>query len=46
MLEMWLAMNLWIKIYLLNPVPKVDRMDEICGTLPIVINNDLHKISL
>jgi hypothetical protein len=45
MLEMWLASYLKKPIYMLDAIPtEVDRMDEIYGMMPRVINFDLKKI--
>lgn len=45
MLEMGIAAYLEKPIYLLDEIPsQVDRMDEIQGMMPIVINFDLKKI--
>ncbi|HUV80918.1 MAG TPA: hypothetical protein VMW21_00125 [Patescibacteria group bacterium] len=44
-LEMGLAFHLNKKIYLLNPIPEVSYKEEILGMKPIIINNDLVKIS-
>ncbi len=44
LMEMGLA--LWLKkpVYLLNSIPKMQYMEEICGLKPVVIIGDLTKI--
>lgn len=44
-LEMGLAFHLGKNIYMLNPIPEISYKEEILGMKPIVINNDLVKIS-
>jgi len=44
-LEMGLAMHLKKRIYLLNPIPEISCKEEILGMKPIIINNNLSKIS-
>ena len=44
-LEMGLAMHLKKRIYLLNPIPEISCKEEILGMKPIIINNNLNKIS-
>ena len=45
LLEMGLAFYLGKKIYLLNPIPEISYKEEILGMKPIIINNDLIRIS-
>jgi len=44
-LEMGVAMHVNKKIYMLNDIPEVDSKEEILGMKPIIINNDLNRIS-
>ena len=44
LIEMAFAHILNKKIYLLNPVPKLNYTDEIEAMQPIIINNDLKLI--
>ena len=44
-LEIGLAFHLSKPIYLLNPIPEQDNREELLGMKPIVIDNDLTKIS-
>lgn len=43
-LEMGFAHVLAKKIFLLNPIPKMNYRDEIEAMQPIILNNDLSKI--
>jgi len=45
LMEMGLAFYLKKKIYLLNEIPEISYKEEILGVKPIVINNDLKRIS-
>ena len=45
LLEMGLAFHLNKKLFLLNDIPEMDYKEEILGMKPIVIHNDLTKIT-
>jgi len=45
LLEMGLAFHLNKKLFLLNNIPEISYKEEILGMKPIVINQDLTKIS-
>jgi hypothetical protein len=44
LLEIGLAFYLHKKIFLLNPIPEIGYKEELLGTNPTVINNDLNLI--
>jgi inosine/xanthosine triphosphatase len=44
LMEMGIAMQYNVHIFLLNPSPDVTYLDEINGSLPILINGDIGKI--
>lgn len=44
LIEISFAYVLHKKIFLLNPIPKINYSDEIEAMSPIIINNDLKKI--
>ena len=44
LIEISFAHVLHKKIFLLNPIPKINYSDEIEAMSPIIINNDLKKI--
>ncbi len=44
LMEMGLALWLNKKIFLLNSIPEMSYLEEICGMKPIVIEGDLQKI--
>ena len=44
LMEIGIAFFLKKKIFLLNPIPEISYKEEILGTKPIIINEDLSKI--
>jgi hypothetical protein len=46
LMEMGVAFFLKKPIYLLKPIPEISYKEEIIGMKPVVINNDLKKISI
>lgn len=45
-LEMAIAFHEDVPIYLLNPLPKQENIDELSGMQPVVIDGDIEKIIL